>query len=77
MSEQPKSGDRVRLTTGDFLPDDWPGDSGTVESGPHPIPRGGFYYVVTLDRAGPGAAGIVLTESEIEVEIEAPAPVSG
>jgi hypothetical protein len=68
MSQQPKVGDRVRLRTRDFEPDYRTGDTGKVESGPHPIPSGGYYYVVTLDRGEPGATGIILNASEIEVD---------
>jgi hypothetical protein len=68
MNKHPRTGDRVRLTTRDFEPDYRPGDTGTVESGPHPIPSGGFFYLVTVEKDGPGAAAIVFNASEIEVE---------
>lgn len=67
MPQQPKTGDHVRLTAQDFLPDYRPGDTGTVESGPHPIPSGGSYFIVLMDRGRPGAAAVVFTEREIEL----------
>jgi hypothetical protein len=66
----------VRLLTRDFLPDYRPGDTGKVESGPQPIPSGGFYFVVTMDKDGPGATGIVFRDNEIAVDA-APVAVSG
>lgn len=68
MSQQPTTGDHVRLTTPDFLPDYRPGDTGTVESGPHLIVSGGSYYIVTLKKDGPDATGVVCNEGEIEVD---------
>ena len=58
MIRQPKMGDRVGLLTRDFKPDDRPGETGTLVSGPQAIPRGGCFSVLTLDKDGPGAAGI-------------------
>ncbi|HEY7310197.1 MAG TPA: hypothetical protein VH643_12615 [Gemmataceae bacterium] len=68
MFQGPKTGDRVRLATRDFEPDYQRGEAGTVFSGPHPIPSGGFYCVVTMDKDGPGAAVIVFNSSEIELD---------
>jgi hypothetical protein len=71
MNKHPRTGDRVRLTTRDFEPDYRPGDTGTVLSGPHLIPSGGYYCVVTMDKDGPSAAAIIFNASEIEVEAAA------
>jgi hypothetical protein len=68
MFQQPKTGDRVHLTTRDFEPDYQRGEGGTVVSGPHPIHSGGFYYVAVMDKDGPGAAVILFDTSEIEVD---------
>jgi hypothetical protein len=68
MNRQPKAGDRVRLTTRDFEPDYRPGDKATVLSGPHPIPSGGHFYVVTMDKDGLAATGITINASEIELD---------
>jgi len=40
MSQGPKTGDRIRLTTWDYEPDYERGERGTVLSGPHLIPSG-------------------------------------
>jgi hypothetical protein len=58
----------VRLSTRDFEPDYGKGETGTVLSGPHPVPSGGFFYVVTMKKNGPSATGIILNASEIEVD---------
>ena len=71
MIQRPKTGDRVRLTTRDFEPDYQRGEAGTVLSGPHPIPSGGHFYVVTLDKDGPTGTGIIINASEIEVDAAA------
>jgi hypothetical protein len=57
----------MRITTQDFEPDYLAGDTGTVESGPHPIPSGGVFYVVRMERDGPGAAAIIVREDDMEV----------
>jgi hypothetical protein len=67
----PKPGDRVRLTTRDFEPNYFQGDIGTVESGPHPIPSGGFYYVVTMEKDGPAPGPTSFIADEIEVDAAA------
>ena len=67
MTERPKTGDRVRLATQDFEPDHLVGDMGTVESGPYPIPSGGFFYLVRMEREEPGAVPIMFRENDIEV----------
>ena len=68
MRQGPKEGDRVRLTTRDFEPDYRLGEAGAIESGPHFIPRGGSYFIVTMAKDGPGAPGIILRTCEIEVD---------
>ncbi|HEY7315522.1 MAG TPA: hypothetical protein VH643_39700 [Gemmataceae bacterium] len=68
MRRGPKAGDRVRLTTRDFEPDYRLSEAGTVESGPHFIPGGGTYFIVTMEKDGPGAPGIILRTCEIEAE---------
>jgi hypothetical protein len=67
----PKMGDRIRLNTRDFEPDYQQGEAGTVLSGPHPIPSGGFYFVVVMDKDGRGAVVIILDTSEFEVDATA------
>jgi hypothetical protein len=71
MSQEPKTGDRVLVTTRDFEPEYRPGDRGTVLSGPHPIPSGGFFYVVAVDKDGSAATGIVFHAGEIAVDTTA------
>ena len=68
MSHRPKTGDRVRLTTRDLEPDYQRGEGGTVLSGPHLIPSGGHFYVVTMDKDGPTGTGIIINASEIEID---------
>ena len=68
MSQEPKTGDRVLVTTGDFEPEYRPGDKGTVLSGPHPVPSGGFFYVVAVDKDGSAGTGIVFHAGEIELD---------
>jgi hypothetical protein len=68
VAQQPKTGDRVRVTTRNFEPDYQRGDKGTVMSGPHQTPSGGFFYVVQMDKDGPAAAGIIVHEEELEDE---------
>ena len=66
-SQQPQSGEAVRLKTREYEPDYGPGDMGTVLSGPHPVPYGeGYYYVLQLEKEGPGATEVVVFENEIE-----------
>ena len=66
-SQQPRSGEAVRLTTREYEPDYCPGDEGTLLSGPRPAPYGGgYYYVLQLEKEGPGATEIVVFENEIE-----------
>ncbi len=55
------------MITPDFEPDYRAGDTGTVESGPHSIPSGGIFYLVRMERNGPGAAATTFRENEIEV----------
>jgi hypothetical protein len=69
MSQQPKVGDRVRLTTRDFEPGYGLGEAGTVESGPHLISSGESYFIVLMDKDGPGAPGIILRTCEIEIDM--------
>ena len=69
MSQRPKTGDRIRLTTRDFEPDYRPGDKGTVMSGPHLVPSGGHFYVVVMDKDGSTATGRIINDDEIEVDV--------
>jgi hypothetical protein len=39
-----------------------------VLSGPHPIPSGGHFYVVAMDKDGLTGTGIIINASEIEVD---------
>ena len=68
MSQLPKTGDRIRLTTWDYEPDYRRGERGTVLSGPHLIPSGGHFYVVIMDRDGPTGTGRIINASEIEID---------
>lgn len=69
MGRELKPGDRVRLTTRDFEPDHRRDDTDIVESGPHRIPGGGFFYVVRMEKpTGPGEVGIILREDDIEFD---------
>jgi hypothetical protein len=63
-----QTGERVRLTTRDFEPDYRLDDRGTVQSGPHHTPSGGFFYVVRMDKDGPAAPGIIVHGDELEQE---------
>jgi hypothetical protein len=66
MDRQLGPGDQVRLRTRDYETDYYPGDRGTVLSGPHLTPSGGFFYVVRMERDGPSAAGILIHSQELE-----------
>jgi hypothetical protein len=68
MTEQLKTGDRVRVLTPELEPDYRPGDKGTVVSGPQRLSGGEWFYVVTLDKDGPGATGTEFLASEIAVD---------
>ncbi len=63
----------MRLTTRDHEPDYFPGDAGTVLSGPHFVPSGGEYFVVVMDKSGPDASGSIFIAAEIEVDAAATA----
>jgi hypothetical protein len=69
MRQGPTTGDRVRLTTRDFEPGYCLGEVGTVESGPHFISNGDSYFIVLIDKDGPGAPGIILRTCEIEIDM--------
>ena len=71
MSQEPKVGDRVCLTTRDFEPDYQRGEEGTVLSGPHPTPSAGFFYIVAMKKFGPGTEEIIFRANEIEVDATA------
>jgi hypothetical protein len=68
MGQQATVGQQVHLTTRDYEPDYRPGDRGTVLSGPHPTPSGGFFYLVRLEKDGPAAAEIILHAEELELQ---------
>jgi hypothetical protein len=68
MGQQAMVGQPVHLTTRDYEPDYYRGDRGTVLSGPHYTPSGGFFYVVRMEKDGPAAAGIIMHAEEVELE---------
>ena len=65
MSTQLKPGDRVRLTVLARRIGYEPGEKGTVLWGPSTSPSVQPYYLVSMDKDGPGN-GVTFTAREIE-----------
>ena len=68
MSTQLKPGDRVRLTVLNRRFGYEPGDKGTVLWGPGTEYTGERFYLVSMDKDGPGN-GATFTEREIEADV--------
>jgi hypothetical protein len=67
MAKKPRPGDRVRVTTRTAVPDNLPGDKGTVLRGPEPSGGRVPAYLVAMDYSA--GKGVVLgEEDEIEVD---------
>jgi len=66
-SETLMVGDRVRVTPENRTAGFRPGDKGTV-FGVYPIPDGACYRVA-IDRNGPSARTVILSEEEIEADV--------
>ena len=67
MSTELKPGDRVRLTVLVRRIGYEPGEKGTVLSGPSTSHSGQPYYLVSMDKDGPGN-GVTFTAQEIEAD---------
>jgi hypothetical protein len=68
MSATLKVGDRMHLTTGDYAPDYYSGDRGTVLWLAATVPSGETYYGVLMDREISGA-GFLFNADEIELDV--------
>lgn len=66
MPPELKPGARVCVTVRNRLPGYQAGDKGTVLRAAITGPSGTRYYVVAMDKNGPGKMGVVFTEDEIE-----------
>jgi len=67
MSEQLKVGDRVRVSQRSHVQGYQPGDKGTVLEGPTRYPGDDQpFYVVSMDKDGPGHTSIIFRANEIE-----------
>jgi hypothetical protein len=67
ISQKLMVGDRVRVTQESRTPGSRPGDKGTV-FGVYPIPEGACYRVA-MDRNGPSARTVILSDDEIEPDV--------
>jgi hypothetical protein len=66
MSHALKGGYRVRVTVGNRRRGYRPGDTGTVWSGPHRSPGGGWHDYVAMDKGKPDDTPVGFSEDEIE-----------
>jgi hypothetical protein len=69
MSEAFKPGDRVRLRIGNHPHGYRRGDQGTVLRVATRAVTGEPYYLVAMDKDGPGTSGAVFAEEEIEPDV--------
>jgi hypothetical protein len=67
LSTELKPGDRVRLTVQNRRIGYEPGDKGTVVWGPNSSYSGKIFYLVSMDKDGPGN-GVTFTAKEIEAD---------
>jgi hypothetical protein len=67
LSTELKPGDRVRLTVQNRRIGYEPGDTGTVVWGPNSSYNGKIFYLVSMDKDGPGN-GVAFTAKEIEAD---------
>ncbi len=67
MNRPLRPGDRVRVTGTNRKHGYQPGETGTVTHAPKVAVHEEPYYVVAMDKDGPGCTAVVFTEGEIEL----------